>query len=468
MRAAIFLPTLNRVALVKNFIQSYNKTKTKIPLWIVTDHTDPSLNEYTKLELPDGAKLIITHAVSMGDKARELWPELKALDALVILNDDHECVTENWDDKVLSKITGTNVVCTNDGYVAPNRICGAICFSGKVLRTLDYLFLPGMHHLFSDDVWNVLFAQAGCCQILMDVMVKHNHAYQDQSRIDDTYVKVNGPKGLINGQGVGGFWPNDKKVFEEWMKDGMGKDLKKIVSLQPKTGLFLAVPSQHGDVAIDWSTGLLGLGTFFQQHGVYFELGRVTGSSLLPHARNNLVEMFLESRCQKLLFIDSDQGWTREAALALFQSNKKIVAGVVPHKRWPINLNFEPLADDMKYFKSPTNKAPEEFWTYAKEKASVNGEIEVARVGTGIVCIDRSVFDILKEDMDIYYPFDFNTDVEHREWFKMGVGDNKHYNGEDWWFCQAVKKQGIPLFINANSLCTHKGAYTWTISGPTT
>lgn len=466
MNGCIFLPTFGRPKLFKTFLESYIKTQSSVPIWCVIDHHDPKKEEYLKIELPkNGSRFVLTESRTMGDKSREIWDQLSALDFVVILNDDHVAITPKWDLRVISALNGVNVVGTNDNYQAPRRLAGAIAFSGGFLRALGYLFPPGLQHLYSDSVWEFICQKAGCAQILMDVVVEHRHAYMDKAREDDTFRLINGESGLVNGEGTGGFWPEDKKVFEVWLKTDAEAAVRRIIAIQPKQGLMIAVPSQTGDVNLDWALGLLDLGVFLSQHGVYYEIARIVGSSLLAHARNTLVDMFLKSKCQKMLFVDSDQGWTKETVLHLFQSNKKITASIVPHKRFPINLNFEPLDEDMKFFKDPVNKSAEELWAFAKEKANPQGEIEVKRAGTGMMCIDRSAFEIMKEKAPKYFAFDFREDAVHHEFFKMGIIDQR-YRGEDWAFAMMAEDCKIPMFINCNSICTHKGQFSWQVDGP--
>lgn len=466
MNGAIFLPTLNRPHLLREFLKSYQETQSTVPIWVVLDRKDPSKEEYLKITLPSGSRFILTDGVTMGDKARELWPQLEELEYVIILNDDHRPKTHKWDTRVISALNGVNVVATNDGWVAPQRLAGAIAFSGGFLRALGWLFPPGMHHLFSDDVWGMLCTKAGCAQVLMDVLVEHDHAYKNPGLRDETFLKINGPDGLVDGQGKGGFWISDRIAFEDWLRKDAEADIQKIVNIQPKMGLMIATPAQDGNCALDYALGLSDLSVFLSQHGVYFEFARVVGSSLLAHARNTLVDMFLKSKCQKLLFVDSDQGWTKETVLHLFQSNKKIVSAVIPHKRFPINLNFEPLEEDHKFFRDLSNKSSEEFWAFTKAKAQANGEIEVLRSGTGMMCIDRSVFEIMKERAEKYFAFDFREDVIHQEFFKMGVNAKQRYVGEDWHFATIAQELNIPMFINANSLCSHKGQHTWNVDRP--
>lgn len=465
MNGTWLLPTLNRPHLLKTFLDSYKATHGSTPGMILIDKHDPAKEEYFQIHLPTGWHIVLTDAVTMGDKVREVWDQIKDLDWVGILNDDHRAVTHEWDKKVVSRIKGHNIVCTNDNYVAPNRICGAICFSGKILRTLGWMFPQGLQHLYSDDVWMALFGKAQCAELLMDVTVSHDHAYKDKSKQDETFFKINGEQGLVNGQGLGGLWPEDKRVFEAWMKNDYQKDLAKIMALQPKSGLMIATPSHSGDCALDYALGLTDLSIFLTQNNIYFEMARVVGSSLIPHARNSLVDMFLQSRCQKLLFMDSDQGYTKESVMPLYHSTKKLIAGVVPHKRFPINLNFEPLEQDKFFFKDLSNKSVEEFRVFAQARCDSSGEVEVNRAGSGFMMIDRSVFEAMRDKVEKYQAFDNNEEIHHSEYFLMGAMKNK-YRGEDWRFGELAKELGIPIYINARSTATHRGGYTFDIGKP--
>lgn len=464
MQGTWILPSLNRSQELSRFFKAYIETESSTPVLILVDKNDPEKEKYLQLEYPRLCTLVLTDAVTMGDKVREVWDTIIDYDWVGILNDDHRPRTPKWDQRILSQINGTNIVGTNDGWVAPARLCGAICFSGGFLRALGYMFLPGQHHLFSDDLWAHLVNRAQCAQMLMDVLVEHEHAYKDPTKRDKTFTLINGEKGLVNGQGEGGFWPGDKKIFEEWLARGAEKDCQKILSIQPKTGIMLATLSHDGNCAMAYALGLTDAATYLQSHNVYFEMARVVGSSLIPHARNSLVDMFLKSKCQRLLMVDSDQGFDRNVLQHLLASPRKIVAGITPHKRFPINLNFEPLEEDKKYFASLTNKGFEEFKIFAKERADAKGDIEVNRAGTGIMMIDRSTFDIMKDHVKDYEPFDDvgKQDHRHKEFFQMG-GFGGRFRGEDWFFTENAKKLKIPIYINANAIVSHHGSYTFAV-----
>lgn len=471
MQGVWLLPSLNRAALVREFFECYKKTQASTNVWVLVDKTDPLKDEYLKLKLPGDSRIIITDGISLGDKIREVFEQVKDFDWVGILNDDHRPLTKHWDQKVIAQINGTNAVFTNDGVAPdkpwnfPNRICGAICFSGKVIRTLGYIYPGTLQHYYSDDIWGFLFSKAQCLNGIQDVCVHHDHAYLDDKKKDATFYHAHGPEGLVNGEGRGGYWIEDKKWIESWMGSGQAsKDAQKIIDIQPKTGVMIATPSHDGNVAMGYALGLTDTALFLQQHNVYFEMARVVGSSLIPHARNSLVDIFLSSKCQRLCMIDADQGFDKAAFLALFQTPRPIIAGITPHKRFPINLNFEPLPEDHKYFKSLSNKGFDEFQIFAKEKADVHGAIEVNRAGTGCIMIDRSVFETMREHVGEYQAFDDRPEATHKEFFKMGaVKDevNKKYRGEDWQFCELAKELKIPIYISARSVLTHTGSFVF-------
>jgi len=288
----------------------------------------------------------------------------------------------------------------------------------------------------------------------MDVCVEHQH-FLNGAEMDETYKQVNT------------FERQQKaaQAFQQWLQTRSSADLAKIVKIQPKQGLMIATPSHDGLCRIEYALGLVDLTCFMAQQNIYFEMARVLGSSLIPHARNSLVDMFLNSKCQRLLFVDADQGWDKVAALRLFQSNRRIVAGITPHKRFPINLNFEPLDEDRKYFQSITNKSWPELYRFAQARGDQAGEIQVKKAGTGFMMIDRSVFELMASIVDEYSAFDDRPEAKHKEFFKMGAHGGI-FRGEDWLFCEYAKQLNIPIYINTNSLVSHSGQFTFHVEPP--
>lgn len=464
MQAVCLLPSLNRPVEVVRFFDAYKEAKSTIPVWVLVDKEDPRREEYQKIDYPSGSILIMTQARTMGDKVHEVFEEYKNMDAVMVLNDDHRPMTPEWDKKILQAINGTNVVFCNDGpevskpWNAPHRICGAITISGKILRALNYFWPREIKHLYSDEALGFLFNHAKNAQCLMDVCVWHQHAYNHQNKKDETYNVINGDADITVPEPKGGLWEQDRSAFQAWLNKDAMKDAQVVLDLQPKSGIMIATPSQDHQVSMGYALGLTDACTAMTVNNIYFELARVCGSSLLAHARNSLADMFMKSRCQRLLMVDADQGWSKESIFRLMQSPRLIIGGITPHKRFPMNFNFKPLPQDEHFFKDLTNKSSQEFVEYAKAKADQLGNIEVEHIGTGFLMIDREVFNIMKADLNEYVAFDNNPGIKHKEYFKMS-GDTGHYKGEDWYFCELARKHKIPLYINANVVLTHQGTY---------
>lgn len=461
----MLLPTLNRIELLKRFIKSYKEHEWEMPVWILVDKGDyiSKLQAYQDLPLPSTMKIIETAGITMGDKCRELWDEYKNKEYIALINDDHVICTKHGDKTMLASLREHMIMGCNDGpspdkpWMSPRKLAGLTLFAGKVIRTLGYLFPPGLQQLYIDDVWETIGGQAGAIQILMNVCVHHDHVFNGRNK-DETYKKVY-PDGWQDPSHPNG---EETRIFNKWKAEQMPQDLQKLISIQPKQGLMIATPSHDGNCAFGYALGLTDLALFFNQNNIYFEMARVVGSSLIPHARNSLIDMFLKSRCQRLLFIDSDQIFTKENALVLFQSNRRIIAGVIPHKRFPINLNFDPLTKDKHFFKDHSNKSSAEYVEYAKAKADPKGEIEVAKAGFGFIMIDRSVIELMVPHVQEYQAFDNNQEIMHKEVFAMGAVEGK-YMGEDWRFCDLAKKLHIPMFINAHCTVAHMGQFTFQV-----
>lgn len=461
----LLLPTLNRLEMLKSFIESYKATEAQVPTWILVDKGDfiSKQIEYQALELPSTIKLIETNGVTMGQKLRELWDDYKDKDYVMLCNDDHYLHTKHWDKTILSNLREHMIIGTNDGpeiskpWMSPSKLAGMTCWSGKVLRTVGYIMPDGLEQLYIDDVWEALGGQSGCIQVLMNVCVEHRHVFKGRAK-DQTFERVY-PEGWNDPNHVNG---NETKVFQKWKGDSFPSDVQKLISIQPKQGLMIATPSHDGNCAFGYALGLTDLALFFNKNNIYFEMARVVGSSLIPHARNSLVDMFLKSKCQRLLFVDSDQEWTKEAAMMLFQSNRRIIAGVIPHKRFPINLNFNPLEKDRHFFKDHSNKSSMEYAEYARSNMDQKGEVEVEKAGFGFIMIDRSVFELMNPYVPEYQAFDNNDTVMHKEIFAMGAVNGK-YMGEDWSFCSLAKKLNIPMYINVNAQVAHQGTFVWRV-----
>lgn len=212
----ILLPSLNRTKLLKTFLDSARATHVTTPGRILVDDEDYKKNqaEYEILvaeSMPGGWHIVNTEkAVSMGDKVRHVWKELGDVKWIGLLNDDHFCVTDQWDKKVEALIDGTNMVSTNDGgWNFGTRVVGLTAWSKGLIDACGFPIYPrNLQHLYIDDLWKAIGDSTGCWLETTKVNIAHKHALKGEMEQDDTFKKVYSPTS----------WEYDSKEFKHFME----------------------------------------------------------------------------------------------------------------------------------------------------------------------------------------------------------------------------------------------------------
>ena len=100
----------------------------------------------------------------------------------------------------------------------------------------------------------------------------------------------------------------------------------------------IMTPSHDGKYFHNYTVSLLNLVIEAQKIGMSLQVVLHRGESLITRARNDCVAKFLANpQWTHLFWIDSDIGFSIEAALRLLLSDHDIAAGVYPLKRenWP-------------------------------------------------------------------------------------------------------------------------------------
>ncbi len=193
----ILLPTFNRIAKLKKFMQSARATETSTSGLVLIDREDYLEKQMDYLELesrhfPNGWKIKITDSRGMGAKVREVWPMVRDLAFVGILNDDHVCITKNWDTRLIKQLNGKNFVSCNDNWNAPARAAGATIWSMPILECVGWpIFPPQIEHLGIDDCWELLGRATGCWHVDMTVVIEHDHVLKGAEN-DETHKLIYG------------------------------------------------------------------------------------------------------------------------------------------------------------------------------------------------------------------------------------------------------------------------------------
>lgn len=195
---------------------------------------DDLREQYESITLPPGWDIFCTEGESQGDKLRETESFYHAADWIGLIGDDQVIKTEHWDLKLLEQCAGWNVVSCADNWIsnAPTkhwgmgRFAGSPIFGGELFRTLGWIFLPGSHQIFLDDIYEELGFLTGCWTRRLDVVVDHLHYANGLAQKDETYARGYDHYGVI-----------DNGIWHEWRASGqVGRDAEKIRAMMKRMG----------------------------------------------------------------------------------------------------------------------------------------------------------------------------------------------------------------------------------------
>lgn len=227
----ILLPTLNRTTLLSEFIKSYIETKATVDVVVLIDSADLEANlhayEAIKESMPKSFSFVNTgDAISMGDKIRFYWPTVQGLKPnwIGLLNDDHYCVTPEWDKKSEAMLDGTNMVSTNDGnWNFGFNVVGLTAWSYPLLEAAGFPIFPGkLHHYYIDNVWKSIGEATGCWLETNKINIEHRHVWCGKMPQDATFTKVNNPQDT----------EYNRKEFEHFMAQDFQSVCERITKLR--------------------------------------------------------------------------------------------------------------------------------------------------------------------------------------------------------------------------------------------
>ena len=166
----------------------------------------------------------------------------------------------------------------------------------------------------------------------------------------------------------------------------------------------------------------------------------------VERARNILTANFLESDCTHILFVDSDVGFSPEDVARIGSHDEPVVGGIYPLKN--MNPEVQWCGNGL-----PSSGAPD---------ARPDGLMPVKYIGTGFLCIARSVFEkiIEHEEGAISYRQDFAPHRREHAFWMQGVRKDRFLT-EDWYFCDRWLDMGGRIFADTRVILKHAGRAEW-------
>lgn len=183
---------------------------------------------------------------------------------------------------------------------------------------------------------------------------------------------------------------------------------------------------------------LMGTQSLCRDVGVPFQFGMVIGSAVVQWARDEVIDLFLQSNATRLFWIDSDMVWEPEQfmrLLALSQYRDVICAAYPAKKEQPtFYVNWEPEAG---------------------LKQGEYGLLEINGIGLGFTVMSRRVVEELAANADKVI-----DDVSQREMaavFRIGQTPTRRRQGEDMAFFADIRALGYKVLLDPTVDLGHIG-----------
>ena len=207
--------------------------------------------------------------------------------------------------------------------------------------------------------------------------------------------------------------------------------------------LFIALPAYDFKVSLKLAVSLAKFSRASAEHGIDIQIGSICGCSVVSRARNLLAKDMLESKCDFLLFIDSDINFEPDDIFRLMAwgtDPKKGIVAAVPRTRNESKVYIATLDYD------------------ANGDLTMNGMglVRAKRVATAFMLVRREVFETLEKKHPEWAYYDSKTDRTLSCMFDFQLAD-EGYIGEDFLFCDRVRSHGFEVWIDPSITLGHMG-----------
>lgn len=230
-----------------------------------------------------------------------------------------------------------------------------------------------------------------------------------------------------------------------------------------KKSVYIATPMYGAMCSGYFARSLTDLVITLLHNGYEVHFQDLYNSSLVTEARNFLTEDFLRKGSDYLLFIDSDQGFNAAGVLKMIEEGEDVISGAVPLKL----INWEGVLAasrqgkvDLYNYTAAHNIVP-----LTNSAVDTSKKIEVESAGTGLMLINKKVFEKMKSTTGTYK---FNStpclnlnqgDEIHNFWSVETVDDQRY--GEDVNFCRKWRNLGGKVYTTFWPQATHVGTYVY-------
>lgn len=209
------------------------------------------------------------------------------------------------------------------------------------------------------------------------------------------------------------------------------------------TKVAIAIPAYGDQVSVATLNGVaLTFGLFFK-HGIQAAL-LTSNDSILHKNRNILVDMFLDSGADYLIFIDSDMGFAPESVLRLIASAKVMNADIIG-------------AAGLQ--KTESRRFCCEL-LYPLQMHNGTNLIQAAGIGTAFLLISRKVLEHLAYPA-VKFKISPASEKFYAQIFENEIDEEGNFWSEDYSFCRKARKAGFSVWLDPSIELSHIGKKEW-------
>lgn len=223
----------------------------------------------------------------------------------------------------------------------------------------------------------------------------------------------------------------------------MTKDYKGFANVEKKEEVkirrvLIGTPALDGKVQAWYTDSLCNSIKVCAANGIDLQPVILIDESILPMARNELLNIAYQANFESIVFIDSDQIWDPVALLDIINSNYDVIGLPV------VSKTDEPGNFNVKLKNLDQIQTDEE------------GNIKVNGIGTGFLKLSRKALEAL---------WNSNPSITFRgKELKLICEYATSYNefiGEDIYLCNKLTELEFDIWVNPKSTCAHIGNKVW-------
>jgi hypothetical protein len=202
---------------------------------------------------------------------------------------------------------------------------------------------------------------------------------------------------------------------------------------------MILTPAYGGIVTAGFHRSILTSTIELLAEGIALESEILENQSLLPLARNTLLNEAYKRKPDDIIWIDTDMVWEPDTLRKLLKHDVDVV-GSACRKKIPDNVQF-----NFQLFKDKSFEPDEK------------GLIEVRRLGTGFLRMSRKAYTHLWENDKKYEV----QGVMGSNVFEIGIWQGRELLSEDFIVCEKLIERGFKIFMDPELTVGHIGTFNY-------